>query len=134
MGNLESTISAELVPLRFSALATTGNRQHHEIEQLRGMRVRAFGQHGINNQQSSIVAPGQSFANIAQNLQRMIMISIMDDVLQVVSVSTRRDSFKEVAGHWLAAMIDPHFAQRALGAFHHVGQIQQYSLHARMSL
>src|SRR4051794_7111120 len=97
------------------------------------MRVRAFGQHGINNQQSSMVAPGQSFASIAENLQRMIVVPIVDDMLQVVSVSTRGNLLKEIARECLAAMIYAHFAQGANGAAHHVRQIQQYSLHTRMS-
>src|SRR5207302_966948 len=93
----------------------------------------AFGQHSINNQQPPSVAACQRLANIAQNLQRMLVVPIMDDVLQVVSVSTRRDLFEEIAGHWLAAMIHAHVAQHGRGALNDVWQIQQYSLHTRMS-
>ena len=93
------------------------------------MRFGSFGQNGVDHEQAPTAAPGQRLANVAQNFQRMLVVPIVNDVLQEVSVSPGRDLFKEVAGHGLATVIHAHLAQRALGALYHVGQVQEHSLH-----
>jgi hypothetical protein len=117
----------QIAKLFFGALASAGENQHLQIEELARGEVVARLNDAVNDEE--LAARIHAFPAGFEYLDAAIVRPVMNDVFHDVSVGTRRDGGKHVAGRKGAAF-HQRLQRSVFGSFKNVRQLVERASHA----